>query len=75
MTSYAIPLAGDTYNYLFDTMGRAKELTKTGSSYSPVKDVLYSAGGQMTQIKYLGGDRWGQRPRLPIRLSWRRGVR
>lgn len=26
LTSYGIPLLGNTYNYLFDTMGRPKEL-------------------------------------------------
>ena len=51
MTSYGIPLAGDTYNYLFDTTGRPKELTKTGSSTSRVKDVTYGPAGEMTQIK------------------------
>lgn len=42
-----------TYTYAFDTMGRPNRLTDNQATpLDWVKDVLYSPGGQMTQIKF-----------------------
>jgi RHS repeat-associated protein len=53
MTSIAYPNAGPTYNFTFDSMGRAAGMTQSGGG-TLVNNITYGPAGELLTMSYLG---------------------